>query len=361
MTVLITLTDAGLDTGPFDLYSSSDAFTVPFETNVSKFSLTSGYISGFVPDFATTIRVVSIGTCSNFRDIVLSTTTTTTSSTTTITTTAFPVVSCNETTNPGGAGVTEYVIPLDPAGGFFAFEFNANSIADKAEILNNNVKKATTGMTVANSGPFDNIYGDPTVPTEPDTLTIDQFIGLNKGTIPNRQTEFDAEIGLGIIITSPYQQLIWWVYTAADYNISANAVLRVTGPVNTAWEIHRLCTAPTTTTTTTVAPTTTTTTTTVAPTTTTTTTAAPVVLEQATISSVSQATATNGCVLVVDSICYVNTSTNGQIATGDIVYNDAAGTNPIIGNNQYYKITLVNGYVVLINDLGEMFVDTICI
>jgi hypothetical protein len=337
MTVLITLTDAGLDTGPFDLYSSSDAFTVPFETNVSKFSLTSGYISGFVPDFATTIRVVSIGTCSNFRDIVLSTTTTTTSSTTTITTTAFPVVSCNETTNPGGAGVTEYVIPLDPAGGFFAFEFNANSIADKAEILNNNVKKATTGMTVANSGPFDNIYGDPTVPTEPDTLTIDQFIGLNKGTIPNRQTEFDAEIGLGIIITSPYQQLIWWVYTAADYNISANAVLRVTGPVNTAWEIHRLCTAPTTTT------------------------AAPVVLEQATISSVSQATATNGCVLVVDSICYVNTSTNGQIATGDIVYNDAAGTNPIIGNNQYYKITLVNGYVVLINDLGEMFVDTICI
>jgi hypothetical protein len=30
MTVLLTLT-TGIDSGPFDLYSSSDAYTVPFE------------------------------------------------------------------------------------------------------------------------------------------------------------------------------------------------------------------------------------------------------------------------------------------------------------------------------------------
>jgi hypothetical protein len=88
MTVLLTLTTAGTDSGPFDLYSSSDAYTVPFETNISKALLIAGYTSSLVPDFATTIRVVSLGNCLNSTDIVLSTTTTTTSSTTT-TTTAF--------------------------------------------------------------------------------------------------------------------------------------------------------------------------------------------------------------------------------------------------------------------------------
>jgi hypothetical protein len=45
MTVLLTLTTAGTDSGPFDLYSSSDAYTVPFETNISKALLVAGYTS----------------------------------------------------------------------------------------------------------------------------------------------------------------------------------------------------------------------------------------------------------------------------------------------------------------------------
>jgi hypothetical protein len=73
MTVLLTLTTAGTDSGPFDLYSSSDAYTVPFETNISKALLVAGYTSSLVPDFATT-RVVSLGNCLNSTDIVLSTT-----------------------------------------------------------------------------------------------------------------------------------------------------------------------------------------------------------------------------------------------------------------------------------------------
>jgi hypothetical protein len=38
MTVLITLTTAGVSTGPFDLYSDVDGYLVPFETLVPKAS-----------------------------------------------------------------------------------------------------------------------------------------------------------------------------------------------------------------------------------------------------------------------------------------------------------------------------------
>ena len=79
MTVLITLTFAGADTGPFDLYSDTDAFTTPFETGVSKAALTSGYTSTLVPDLTGTIRVQSTSElCDNYIDIVIGATTTTT-------------------------------------------------------------------------------------------------------------------------------------------------------------------------------------------------------------------------------------------------------------------------------------------
>jgi hypothetical protein len=79
MTVLITLTTAGADTGPFDLYSNVDGYGSPFETGVSKASLIAGYSSSLVPDSAIIVRVMSDGDCTNFTDItILATTTTTT-------------------------------------------------------------------------------------------------------------------------------------------------------------------------------------------------------------------------------------------------------------------------------------------
>ena len=93
MTVLITLTTAGSDSGPFDLYSNLDGYVSAFETGVDKASLLSGYASALVPDYTTTIRVKSNGDCVNYVDIVVeSTTTTTTTSepTTTTTTTSLP-------------------------------------------------------------------------------------------------------------------------------------------------------------------------------------------------------------------------------------------------------------------------------
>lgn len=85
-TVLITLTLAGSDTGPFDLFSDADGYAAPFASGISKAALMAGYLAVSVPDTATTIKVVSKGTCTNaiFLPIIgTSATTTSTSSTST--------------------------------------------------------------------------------------------------------------------------------------------------------------------------------------------------------------------------------------------------------------------------------------
>jgi hypothetical protein len=82
MTVLITLTVAGADSGPFNLYSNLDGYVTAFESGVPKASLLAGYSSSLVPDFTTIIKVLSTGQCTNSIDIVLDEVTTTTSSTT---------------------------------------------------------------------------------------------------------------------------------------------------------------------------------------------------------------------------------------------------------------------------------------
>jgi hypothetical protein len=81
MTVLITLTTAGADTGPFNLYSDLDGYVSAFETGVAKIDLVAGYTSYAVPDGTTIVRVSSDGTCLNYVDISVNTTTTTTTTT----------------------------------------------------------------------------------------------------------------------------------------------------------------------------------------------------------------------------------------------------------------------------------------
>ena len=98
MTVFITLTTAGTDSGPFNLYSDWDGFVTPFAVGVSKIDLEAGYSASSVPDFTSVVRVLSTAQyCINYVDITLgfppttttstSSTTTTSSSTTTTTTT----------------------------------------------------------------------------------------------------------------------------------------------------------------------------------------------------------------------------------------------------------------------------------
>lgn len=77
MYVFITLTSAGANAGPFNLYSNVDGFTSVFATGVSKATLLAGY-SVIAPVGTTTVRIMSVGVCTNYIDVIVTTTTTTT-------------------------------------------------------------------------------------------------------------------------------------------------------------------------------------------------------------------------------------------------------------------------------------------
>lgn len=82
MIILTTLTDAGINSGPFDLYSNVDGYTSAFASGVSRASLLAGYSSSAAPDGTVTVRIKSNGACTNYIDVPVVTSTTTTSSTT---------------------------------------------------------------------------------------------------------------------------------------------------------------------------------------------------------------------------------------------------------------------------------------
>jgi hypothetical protein len=93
MNVLITLTTAGADTGPFNLYSNVDSYVTAFETGVAKSALVAGYLTALVPTSTNTVRVKSTGLCTNYIDIYV-----TGSGTTTTTTTIVPPTTTTTTT-----------------------------------------------------------------------------------------------------------------------------------------------------------------------------------------------------------------------------------------------------------------------
>lgn len=97
MDILLTLTLAGADTGPFDLYSDVDGFTSAFETGVAKLDLTSGYTTTFAPSGTTVVRIKSTGLCDNYIDIVLTVPTTTTTTTTVL---YYSLNGCSESNPP---------------------------------------------------------------------------------------------------------------------------------------------------------------------------------------------------------------------------------------------------------------------
>jgi hypothetical protein len=95
MNVLITLTTAGVDTGPFDLFSNSNNYTVPFASTIARGVLENGYLSSVVPNDATIIRVQSLDVCTNYIDLTINTTTTTTSTSTAVPQQWYRIVNCN--------------------------------------------------------------------------------------------------------------------------------------------------------------------------------------------------------------------------------------------------------------------------
>ncbi|NDB56814.1 hypothetical protein EB169_13430, partial [archaeon] len=123
---------------------------------------------------------------------------------------------------------------MEYGGGIIVMDVTAFSIVDKLEIIHDGVKKATTSMNPdGNFGPFD----------DTDIITADQFIGRNKGSVPTRVAQFEADTGINsYFVTSNYQQVVWWVYDQDDYNKNSIAQVRVGAPTSgTQWKLFRRC------------------------------------------------------------------------------------------------------------------------
>lgn len=157
MTVLITLTVAGADSGPFNLFSNLDGYTSAFAVGISKAALLAGYSSSVVPNGTTIVRVVSIGDCTNYIDIVLSslitTTTTTIAPTTTTTTSGVP---CNSyemigvSDGPGCVGFVNYSY-TDCSG---VFQLGSFSVSSSETVCGQSLPTITCGSaTINNLGP----------------------------------------------------------------------------------------------------------------------------------------------------------------------------------------------------------------
>jgi hypothetical protein len=116
MNVKITLTTAGTDTGPFNLYSNTDSYVTAFQTNIAKSLLVAGYTSTVVPAGTTTVRVKSTGTCTTYVDLFITgsgtTTTTTTAHVGPTTTTTTTAVGPTTTTTTTTQVVTYYNVVL---------------------------------------------------------------------------------------------------------------------------------------------------------------------------------------------------------------------------------------------------------
>lgn len=166
MTVIITLTLAGADTGPFNLYSDADGYLAPFETSVLKSALEAGYTSVVVPDGSTVIRVQSNSSCTNYVDFPISGITTTTTSTSTSTTTSTSTSTTTTTTSVAPIEGTQYQL--------YGY---AESTGDACDQINTYVtlsevsKWATSttplGVTLFynNGSPLSDPYINPSIPT----------------------------------------------------------------------------------------------------------------------------------------------------------------------------------------------------
>lgn len=343
MTTLITLNiPVGGDAGPFNLYSNTDGYTVPFATGISAAALTAGYTSTVVPEGTTIIRVLSTGQCTNYIDITINlittTTTTSSSSTTSTTTTAVPTTTTtsSSSTSTTTSTTTEFIPNL-----------NSGSSGVQAN-------PATEGCN-----PLDFPYTPATFPFPPSLVAIRvtnlsvtwsdiEYVEIVSVTDdPNMVITYDGNVVAPAMQFIPATDSTWQyplsmtIDAFSCINTSETWEIRVklTGyPIsNIADAIINFLTNPfcpdctsTTTSTTTATPTTTTTTTT------------GIALAYGFISNTSNIT--DACSEPLNTSCWISNvggpSGNETITGISVIYLDAGGTTPFIGDGQLYHIAI---------------------
>lgn len=162
--VIITLTTAGADTGPFDIYGNHDNYSVAIVTSIAKSTLLSGYTCNIVPDDATILRIKSNNnSCSNYINLNIpappTTTTTTTSApvTTTTTTTPAPPTTTTTTTTASTPEVyfTGDTLSINNIGGktySVTFSYEINASCDNVGTNGQDPNNAITTFDISTNG-----------------------------------------------------------------------------------------------------------------------------------------------------------------------------------------------------------------
>jgi hypothetical protein len=248
--IILTLTVAGTDTGPFDLYGNSTGSFELLETAVDKDDLTTapGY-STTVPLGTTQVRIQSTGLCPNYIDVVLENTTTTTTTTTiapTTTTTTTIAIPCGEVSSfSGGVSYpTTQSITLGSDTGTVILDYDAQSVPDRFIVEWNSSVVIDTGYRgVAVNYDFGgNIRSSFTssLTGKIDPITLNTYPDF--ATYPD--DGYPRILGVGLGTASFVKNL------ASD----TFAIIKVYGPMSTTiWSYEMSC--PVTTTTTTTCPT----------------------------------------------------------------------------------------------------------
>lgn len=327
----ITIPPSG-SAGPFDLYSDADGYVSPFETQVPAASLTAGYIVE-LPVGATIIRVCSVGTCENCIDLPTNcpTTTTTSSSTTTST-------SSTTTTTTTEAPPYEFTWDLSTGTPSFIGTVNLTIEVDAVQVVNTTIATSTPNQ----SGVL--------------TLTAGQVVTATMTNVKTGTFNFGNKVYKDGILYQPADECT----PCVDQLVTSLFSPYTMGSADTTW-VFRGDVDPATTTTTSTSSTTTTSTT-VAPTTTTTTTPTPLdcaltggtAVVNTTTTTTTSATKsalisnsshpTDACPYTPTVTVYISnpagSGASQTVSTSSVVYTDAAGTIPFVGDGNYYKIIM---------------------
>ena len=234
MFVFITLTSAGADAGPFNLYSNADGYVSAFATNVPKATLLAGY-AATVPAGTTTVRIMSAGVCTNYIDVAISATTTTT--------TTVVAINCGESSSfSGGISYpTTQSVTLTSSTGTVVLNYDALVVPDRFIVEWNSSVVIDTGYRGS---------------------TFYDFGGVGRSSFTNSLTGLIDPITLNTypdLATYPddgYPRIVGIGLGTASFvkNLASNtfATIKVYAPMtSTAWSYTMNCPSNTTTTTTT--------------------------------------------------------------------------------------------------------------
>jgi hypothetical protein len=179
MTGIITLTVAGVMTGPFNIYSNIDGFLSAFDTNITKAQLLAGYPTDNIPDGTITIRISSVGACYNYIDLIVPVATTTTSTSSTTTSTSSTTTSTSTSTTTTSSSSTTTTTTACPNRNLLQVDVSAHA----PEVVTLSYVNSTTGTPVEQQWIADGSGEEVFHSFGVGVCVVESSVGIDVGTI----------------------------------------------------------------------------------------------------------------------------------------------------------------------------------